>query len=91
MIVDIIVNMFVAAFLNLVRVLPNAPADPGVIASAWNWLATIFAGLLYAIGGIDGLDTHLKWMISFAIVFSIAMFVWDGIKMVYNAVRGSGV
>jgi len=95
MIVDYILRVLANLFIGLVSLLPNASPNPGGFESAWNWIGTVIAGIVYILNGIPtdgfGVGTSLIGILSTMIVVMGSIFIWGGIKDIYNAIRGSGV
>jgi len=92
MIFDTILNFLANIFIGLVSLLPTASATPTGLEAAWNWIGGIVAGIVYVLNGIPGEPgTQLMRIIIAMMFFLFAMFVWMIIKIIFNAIRGSGV
>jgi len=95
MITDLLLRTFANLFIGLVSLLPNASPTPGALESAWTWLGTVIAGIVYVLNGIPtdsiGVGSSLLIPFSAMIVIIGSIFIWGGIKDIYNAIRGSGV
>lgn len=95
MITDYILKLLANLFIGLVSILPNASPNPGAFESAWNWFGNVIAGIVYVLNGIptDGLGVGDSLIIPFTAMITLfgAVFLWNGVKDIYNAIRGSGV
>jgi len=95
MIPDIILKGFANLFIALISLLPNASATPGTFESAWNWLGSAVSGIVYILNGIPtsgfGVGTSLMVPFGLMITFLGSLWLLNQIKMLFNAIRGSGI
>jgi len=95
MIIDYLLRVLANLFIGLVSLLPNASPNPGAFESAWNWLGHAVSGIVYILNGIptSGFGVGTSLMVPFGAMITLlgAMWLWNNIKMIFNAIRGSGI
>lgn len=90
MIFDTILSGITNALLALFSLLPDKNPIPSGFEEALAWLTEMVSSIIYALNGADGVGTNLALILGLYTAFTIAMYVWSGVKMIANLIRGSG-
>lgn len=88
MIIDALFQLIGTILIGVVSLLPAyTNANGGVITTAIEWFSTFFAAIIY----VMPTGENIALVAGAYLVFHVALWTWENLKMILNFIRGSGM